>query len=101
MWYDTDTKAFTGTLLPENMHKEGNQWVMSSFEYGYVDNLPNSPENSSFDIDMARDGDGMPVQLESIRFARIQCAAIGCNNLTGEQSTEVSTIYNLHPNADQ
>ena len=101
MWYDTDTKAFTGTLLPENMHKEGNQWVMSSFEYGYVDNLPNSPENSSFDIDMARDGDGMPVQLESIRFVRIQCAAIGCNNLTGEQSTEVSTIYNLHPNADQ
>ena len=74
---------------------------MSSFEYGYVDNLPNSPENSSFDIDMARDGDGMPVQLESIRFVRIQCAAIGCNNLTGEQSTEVSTIYNLHPNANQ
>lgn len=101
MWYDTDTKAFTGTLLPENMHKEGNQWVMSSFEYGYVDNLPNSPENSSFDIDMARDESGVPVQLDSIRFVRIQCAAIGCNNLTGEQSTEVSTIYNLHPNADQ
>lgn len=101
LWYDTDTKSFTGTLLPDNMHQEGTKWVMSSFEYGYVDNLSNSPENSSFDIDLAHDESGVPVQLDSIRFVRIQCAAIGCNNLTGEQSTEVSTIYNLHPNADQ
>ena len=101
LWYDTDTKSFTGTLLPENMHKEGTKWVMSSFEYGYVDNLPDSPENSSFDIDQAHDSNGMAVQLDSIRFVRIQCAAIGCNPLTGEQSTEVSTIYNLHPDADQ
>jgi YVTN family beta-propeller protein len=100
LWYETDTKAFTGTLLPDNMHLEGTKWVMSSFEYGYVDNLSNSPENSSFDIDMAHDVDGQPVHLDNIRFVRIQCAAIGCNRLTGEQSTEVSTIYNLHPDAD-
>ena len=100
MWYDTDTKAFTGTLLPENMYQEGTKWVMSSFEYGYVDNLSNSPENSSFDIDMAHDSNGLPVHLDNIRFIRIQCAAIGCNRVTGEQSTEVSTIYNLHPDAD-
>ncbi len=100
MWYDTDTKAFTGTLLPENMYQEGTKWVMSSFEYGYVDNLSNSPENSSFDIDQAHDSNGLPVHLDNIRFIRIQCAAIGCNRVTGEQSTEVSTIYNLHPDAD-
>ncbi|MBR5158096.1 MAG: YncE family protein [Bacteroidaceae bacterium] len=101
MWYDTATKAFTGTLLPENMYQEGTKWVMSSFEYGYVDNLSNSPENSSFDIDLAHDSNGLPVHLDSIRFVRIQCAVIGCNRLTGEESTEVSTIYNLHPDADQ
>lgn len=100
MWYDADTKAFTGTLLPENMYQEGTKWVMSSFEYGYVDNLSNSPENSSFDIDMAHDSNSLPVHLDNIRFIRIQCAAIGCNRVTGEQSTEVSTIYNLHPDAD-
>ena len=101
LWYDTDTKSFTGTLLPDNMHQEGTKWVMSSFEYGYVDNLSNSPENSSFDIDLAHDSNGLPVHLDSIRFVRIQCAVIGCNRLTGEESTEVSTIYNLHPDADQ
>ena len=101
LWYDTDTKSFTGTLLPDNMHQEGTKWVMSSFEYGYVDNLSNSPENSSFDIDLAHDINGQPVHLDSIRFVRIQCAVIGCNRLTGEESTEVSTIYNLHPDADQ
>ena len=101
LWYDTDTKSFTGTLLPENMYQEGTKWVMSSFEYGYVDNLSNSPENSSFDIDLAHDSNGLPVHLDSIRFVRIQCAVIGCNRLTGEESTEVSTIYNLHPDADQ
>lgn len=101
LWYKTDTKEFTGTLLPQNMNKEGTKWVMSSFEYGYVDNLNNSPENSSFDIDWAHDSNGLPIQLDSINFVRIQSAAIGCNNQTGEQSTEISAIYNLNPNAHE
>lgn len=101
LWYETDTRTFTGTLLPENMYKEGNKWIMSSFEYGYVDNLPNNSENALFDIEWARDRNGLEVSLDSINFVRIQNGAMGCNNLTGEQSTEVSAIYNLHPDPNE
>lgn len=101
LWYETETRTFTGTLLPENMYKEGNKWIMSSFEYGYVDNLPNDSENALFDIDWARDENGLQVPLDSINFVRIQNGAIGCNILTGEQSTEVSAMYNLHPNPNE
>lgn len=101
LWYQNETKVFTGTLLPENMHKDGNKWIMPSFEYGYVDNLPNNSENALFDIDWAHDKNGLPVTLDSINFVRIQNGAIGCNPVTGEQSTEVSVIYNLHPNQNE
>ena len=70
---------------------------MSSFEYGYVDNLPNSETNSTFDIDWAVNPDGTPANLDHIDFIKIQNGSIGCNDLTGEQSTEVSAIYNLNP----
>ena len=69
---------------------------MSSFEYGYVDNKPDSPENSAFDIDWAVKPDGTPANLTSIDFVRIQNGVIGCNTTTGELSTEVSAIYNLN-----
>jgi hypothetical protein len=73
---------------------------MSSFGYGYVDNLPNSPDNSSFDIDWAVNSDGTPAGLGSIDFIKIQNGVIGCNSTTGELSTEVSAIYNLNPKAE-
>lgn len=98
LWYESSTVEFTGTLLPRNMDRnDKGQWFMSSFEYGYVDNLPNSETNSAFDIDWAVNPDGTPANLDYIDFIKIQNGSIGCNDLTGEQSTEVSAIYNLNP----
>ena len=94
-WYSDDEVSFTATLLQDNVSYDNGLYVMSAFGYGYVDNLPNSPENSGFDIDWAVNADGSPANLESIDFIRIQNGVIGCNNLTGELSTEVSAIYNL------
>lgn len=95
-WYEGNSVSFTATLLPDNVTYENGIYVMSSFGYGYVDNLPNSPENSQFDIDWAVNSDGTPANLQSIDFIKIQNGVIGCNSTTGELSTEVSTIYNLN-----
>ena len=70
--------------------------MFSSFEYGYVDNKPNSLETSAFDIDWAVNPDGTPADLAGIDFIRIQNGVIGCNTTTGELSTEVSAIYSLN-----
>ena len=69
---------------------------MSAFGYGYADNLPNSAENSAFDIDWAVNPDGTPAGLTSIDFVKIQNGVIGCNSITGELSTEISAIHNLN-----
>ena len=78
------------------MSFDGKNWVMPAFEYGYVDNLPNSETNSSFDIDWAVKANGQPAGLSSIDFIKVQNAVIGCNSLTGEQSTEITSIINLN-----
>ena len=96
-WYADDTVSFSATLLPNNMSFDGKLWVMPAFEYGYVDNLPNSDTNSAFDIDWAVKSDGTPAGLEQIDFIKIQNGVIGWNKLTGEQSTEVTSITNLNP----
>lgn len=96
-WYIQDTVSFTATLLPDNMSYENGVYVMSSFGFGYADNLPNSLENSGFDIDWAVKADGTPANLESIDFIRIQNGVIGCTSITGELSTEITLITNLNP----
>lgn len=96
-WFSNEMVSFTATLLPDNMSYENGIYVMSSFAYGYVDNLPNSPENSGFDIDWAVKSDGTPANLESIDFIRIQNGVIGCTAITGEISTEITLITNLNP----
>ena len=96
-WYANDTVSFTATLLPDNMKQNGSLWVMPAFEYGYADNWPNSDTNSAFDIEWAVKPDGTPAQLHQIDFIKIQNAVIGWNKLTGEQSTEITSITNLNP----
>lgn len=95
-WYANESVTFIGTLLPQNTHYEGSMWIMTPFEYGYVDNKPNSPQNISFDIEWAVTDEGTPIHLDSINFVRIQTAVIGCNDVTGEQSTEITGIYNIN-----
>jgi hypothetical protein len=99
-WYQDNSVSFTATLLPDNVTYENGIYVMAAFGFGYVDNLPNSPENSSFDIDWAINSDGTPANLESIDFIKIQNGVIGCNGVTGELSTEVSAIYNLNSTSE-
>lgn len=96
-WYTTDDVTFTATLLPDNMTYSGGLWKMTPFGYGYADNLPNSDVNSAFDIDWAVNPDGTPANLASIDFIKVQTGVIGCNNLTGEESTEIKSITNLNP----
>ena len=79
------------------MKQNGSLWVMPAFEYGYADNWPNSDTNSAFDIEWAVKPDGTPAQLHQIDFIKIQNAVIGWNKLTGEQSTEITSITNLNP----
>jgi len=96
-WYSSDSISFTATLLPNNVTYQNGQYIMSAFGFGYADNLPNSPENSAFDIAWAVKPDGTPAGLDSINFVKIQNGVIGCYPGIGELSTEVSAIYNLNP----
>lgn len=96
-WYEGNSVSFTATLLPDNVSYQNDTYVMSAIGFGYVDNLPNSPENSSFDIDWAVDANGNPAGLSGIDFVKIQNGVIGCYPRIGELSTEVTAIYNLNP----
>ena len=95
-WYGSESVSFTATLLPDNVSHTDVGYVMSAFGYGYADNLPNSAENSAFDIDWAVCPDGSPAGLTSIDFIKVQNGVIGCNSITGELSTEISAIHNLN-----
>lgn len=97
LWYDCDSICYTATLLPDNYAFTGGTWVLSAFAWGYADNLPNSSDGCCFDISWAVREDGTPAALDSINFIKIQSGVIGCNATTGEMSTEISSISNLHP----
>ena len=99
-WYSSPNVSFTATLLPDNVSFTDGTYVMSSFGYGYADNLPNSDTNSAFDIDWAVNPDGTPANLDRIDFIKIQNGVIGCNSITGELSTEVTAIFNLNPKTE-
>ena len=100
LWYKDESVSFTATLLPDNVSYNEGIYVMSAFGYGYADNLPNSAENSAFDIDWAVNPDGTPAGLNSIDFIKIQNGVTGCNSTTGELSTEITAIYNLNPETE-
>lgn len=97
LWYDCDSISFCATLLPDNYILENGTWVLSAFEWGYADNLPNRSEGSRFDISWAIEEDGTPAGLDRIDFIRIQTGVLGCNSTTGEVSSEISSIFSLHP----
>lgn len=92
--------TFKGTLLPKNAVDQsgnGTRWVLSSFRYGYVDNLANSDiEGNSFDISWAVDADRKPVELDAVDFVRVYCAENQMAGWLGETSTEVCGAEDLH-----
>lgn len=97
MWYENDSISFNATLLPNNISEKNGIWVMSAFEWGYADNLPNKSEGCRFDISWAVKADGSPAGLDHIDFIKIQTGIIGCNITTGEVSSEITAIFNLNP----
>jgi hypothetical protein len=97
---DKEQLTFLGSRLPDNATLSNDSYILSAFDYGYVDNLPNSQRDGcSMDIGWAIDKEGHSVRLSHIDFVRVyngmnqECGSIG------ETSTEVSGAEDLH--ADQ
>lgn len=108
-WEENDQITFRGARLPDNAVNYGgdgsdsdNQqnWVSYRYaadSYGYVDAAPNSDDvYTTFDLDWAVDSDGNPKHLDHADFIRIQSGVLQQCGWTGETSTEVSSITNLH-----
>ena len=99
LWLDT-VLTFSGTLLPPNAIEtsgEGTMWIQLFYDYGYVDNKPNSmTDYNSFNIEWAVDDDRQPVDLDRIDFIRVYTALNQKCGWIGETSTEVCNAWDLH-----
>lgn len=108
-WEQGETLSFSASRLPDNGVNYGGTgedpqnpqyWLTYRYAddaYGYADAAPNSDERgNSFDLDWAVDAHGNAVHLERADFIRIQTAVLQQCGWTGETSTEVCHIENLH-----
>lgn len=108
-WEENDQITFRGARLPNNAVNYGGDgsdldnpqyWVSYRYaadSYGYVDAAPYSDDvYTTFDLDWAVDSDGNPKHLDHADFIRIQSGVLQQCGWTGETSTEVSSITNLH-----
>ena len=102
MWIDDDSLTFEGARLPDNgkdLSTNGTNYFLSFFEYGYVDNKPNS-DDPGFKIDWAVDEKGNSVHLPAIHFIKVYNAINQSCGWLGETSTEVCGGEDLHPEAE-
>lgn len=108
-WEDKEEITFHGSRLPDNAINYGGDgtdadnpqyWVTyryASDSYGYADAAPNSDDTyTTFDLDWAVDKNGNPVNLDHADFIRIQTGVLQQCGWTGETSTEVAGLVNLH-----
>ncbi len=99
-WLPGDSLVFSGRRLPDNAVDEGadgrQAWFLRAFDYGYADNHPNDSEGALVDIDWAVDADGRPVSLDSIDFVMIRTGVRQNTGWTGEVSTEVAGVEDVH-----
>lgn len=108
-WEENDHITFRGSRLPDNAVNYGGDgsdpdnpqyWVSYRYaadSYGYADAAPNSDNvYTTFDLDWAVDSDGNPKHLDHADFIRIQSGVLQQCGWTGETSTEVGRITNLH-----
>ena len=100
-WVDADELIFEGTLLPQNgqntLTLPAENWLLSSFEWGYVDNVPNARlADNSFDFDLAVDRNRQSISLDFVDFVRVYCAENQSCGWIGETSTDVLDAYDLH-----
>lgn len=95
-WIEEDEITFRGTRLKDNAVNEGGTWVGYCYPWGYADNHPYNTEHCQFKIDWAVTQNGRPVALDEIDFIRIYTAVNQNVGWTGEISTEIMTIEDLH-----
>jgi len=99
-WLTSSDLTFRGTRLPDNgadTSGTGSHWVLSSFAWGYVDNMANSDlDGCSFDIGWAVDDNRNSVKLDHIDFIRVYNAMNQTCGWIGETSTEISGAEDLH-----
>ena len=96
LWRDDKKYTLSGTRLPDNVYSDNNNYM---FDYGYVDNWPNTDERAKLNLDNAIDAEGKNVALKYVDFIRVQTGTMTAGSLTGEASTEVAGAEDLHPNA--
>lgn len=100
-WEDAVELMFTGTRLPSNaepQNETGTNYKISTYEWGYADNQPNSSD-PGFDISNAVDAERNPVWLPEIDFIKVYTAVNDQRGWLGEGSTEVAGGMDLHPEA--
>lgn len=98
-WIKEDKITFKGTLLPKNATEEsgvGRYWVLYAFDFGYVDNILNTDDDSAVDIDWAVDAKGNKVHLPGIDFVKVYTGLNQECGWLGESSTEVLGAHDLH-----
>lgn len=99
-WITSGSYTLRGTRLEDRLVDEngnGSLWVGHPFGWGYADNWSDTdPDIDKFSISNAVRWDGTPADLAYIDFVRIQCGVQAKGGWTGEQSTEITLIRDLH-----
>lgn len=94
-WIMQDELEFSGTRLPDNIKKVGNQWTAQAFAWGYADNYSSADRTGTtnrFRIGDAVTKDGTPANLTQVDFIKVQTGVNDKAPLIGEVSTEVCGI---------
>lgn len=100
LWITADSYTLRGTRLEDRLVDEngnGSLWIGHPFDWGYADNWSGTdPDIDKFRISDAVRWDGEPADLIYIDFVKIQCGVQAKGGWTGEQSTELTLIRDLH-----
>ena len=90
LWLNSNEYTLTGTVLPATNISSGKSM---SFEKGYADNA--SAGSDKIDISDAMSKSGEAVNLNSIKFIKIQTGILADIGSFGELSTEIKGVENL------
>jgi len=100
LWITAESYTLRGTRLEDRLVDEngnGSLWIGHPFDWGYADNWSGTdPDIDKFRISDAVRWDGEPADLTYIDFVKIQCGVQAKGGWTGEQSTELTIIRDLH-----
>lgn len=99
-WITGNELVFSGTRLAPNGKNLGTDhvqnWVLSPYAWGYADNLTNDSDGSCFDIGWAVNRKGETVKLPGADFIKIYTGVNQTCGWTGEVSTEITGVTDLH-----